>query len=711
MKSKFLLATAWGSAALAITQSGALRAAEADDTALEEIVVTAQKREERLIDVPMAVSVMSGEELKQRGIESIQDLSFSTPGLTMREDGPGSYTIFLRGLANQSGSGALVGLYLDESPLSLDGYNQLSPVALDLARVEVLKGPQGTLYGLGSAGGSIRYITNKPKLDRVEGNIEGTLTSVAHGDEGEQLSGVINLPLISDKLALRLAGSYEEGGGWIDQPEAGIKDGNGTKLLNLRSKLLWAPTENCTAEGMIQVHRADTRLGMGYEEPDRTVDIGPDRSKVMIPKKFNFTLYNLELTYDLGFANLVSATTYIDHDHQYPFTYIPRPGNFSYGYVEGNDDRFVDAHQFSQEVRLASSGEGQPLEWTIGAFYRNSADHSEVDYEYLYAADGDLYEGGGVLLDNLYYHSEGTSKSYSLFADGAWHFTDRWTLGAGVRRFRDKQTGLIEYAPGTGVMQSGKFNSTDPRVYLSYKYAANGTVYASAARGFRSGGFNSAPFGPYDPEKIVTYELGTKAATDDGRVQVDVAVYRTNYDDMVRRRLVFVEGAYLSESSNIGKVEVKGAEVGLAFRPVRPLTLSLNAAYNDSEITDTDPGDIVNLPGDRTDYTPRWSYGVGANYGFQWSANAPGYFRVEFNHRDEVTYIDRSSFVADVLPQKSDALNLVDARIGATLDKLNVELFGLNITDQNKSIDPYQLWANANRTRPRTIGLRVGYQF
>lgn len=684
-------------------------AASADDGALEEIIVTAQKREQRLLDVPMAIAVLTADQLEQRGIESVQDLSFSVPGLTMREDGPGSYTIFLRGLANQSGSGALVGLYLDEAPLSLDGYNQLSPVALDLQRVEVLKGPQGTLYGQGSAGGTIRYITNRPKLNRVEGSVEGTVSSVSNGEFGEQVGGVLNVPLVNNVLGLRVAGSYESGGGWIDQPEAGIKDGNGTKLLNLRSKILWTPTEAFQAEGMIQVHRADTRLGLGYEEADRTVDIGPDRSKVLIPKQFDFTLYNAELRYDLGFADLVSATTYIDHEHQYPFTYIPRPGNYSYGYVEGNDDRFVTAHQFSQELRLASSG--KPFEWTIGAFYRDGGTQLIVDYEYLYAPDGDLYSGGGTLYDNLYYHSKDSSKSWSLFADGAYHLTDRLTLGAGLRSFHDKQTSLIEYAPGTGAVQSAKFDSVDPRAYVSYKYADNANAYASLSKGFRSGGFNSAPFEPYDPEKIITYEIGTKAAIADGALQIDLAAFYTNYKDMVRRRLVFIDGNYLSESSNIGEVEVKGIEIGLAYRPVKALTLSATGAWIHSEITDTDAADSVNIPGDRTDYTPRLSYTLGANYGLQWAANAPGYFRVDFSHRDKVTYIDRSSFFPDVLPQASDALNLLDARLGADFNGISVEAFILNATDENKSIDPYQGWANANRTRPRTIGLKVSYQF
>ncbi|MFO1400013.1 MAG: TonB-dependent receptor [Steroidobacteraceae bacterium] len=698
-----------GTAMAAVLAATSTWAASDEGGALEEVIVTAQKRSERLVDVPMAVAVLSGEELAQRGIESVQDLSFSVPGLTMREDGPGSYTIFLRGLANQSGNGALVGQYLDEAPLTLDGYNQLSPVALDLARVEVLKGPQGTLYGQGSAGGTVRYITNRPKLDRAEGSVEGTLTSVAHGDFGEKFTGVVNAPLVTNVLGLRFATSYERGGGWIDQPEAGIKDGNGTRLLNMRGRLLWAPNADFEALATIQLHRATTELGLGYEEADRTVDIGPDRAQVLIPKTFDYTLGNLELRYHLGFADLVSATTYVDHKHDYPFTYIPRPGNYSYGYVEGNDARYVRAHQFAEEVRLSASG--KRFEWTLGVFYRDGANQMVDTYEYLYAPAGDIATGGGTLYSNLYYFSRGTSKSWSVFGDATFHFTDRITAGIGVRSFHDKQTGLIEYAPGTGTPQSGTFDSVDPRAYLSYKYAANANVYASFAKGFRSGGFNSAPFGPYDPEKIHTYEVGTKAATANGMLQLELAAFLTKYKDMVRRRLVFVSGAYLSESSNIGEVEVKGVEGGVAVRPVRPLTLSLTGAYLNSKIKATDAADLVNIPGDRTDYTPRLSFTLGANYDFNWGANAPGYFRVDFSHRDEVTYIDRSSFFADVLPQKSDSLNLLDARIGAQLDRVKLEVFVLNATDQNKSIDPYQGWANANRTRPRVIGVSAGYQF
>lgn len=703
-----------GASCLALSQGVAFSAAAQDAAAAQdsvEVVVTAQKRSQRLIDVPMGITAIGGEELKKKGIESIQDLSFQVPGLTMREDGPGSYTVFIRGLANQSGSGALVSLYLDEVPLSLTGYDQLSPIALDFKRVEVLKGPQGTLYGQGSAGGTIRYITNAPNLHTYSGSIEAEGYGVAHGEAGGKVTGVVNVPLIQDKLALRVAGSYENGGGWIDQPEAGIKNGNGTELTNLRATLLWKPTEKFDAKAMIQIHRAETQLGMGYEEADRTVDIAIDPATVMIPKIFNFDVYNFEMNYDLGFAKLTSSTSLVDHHHEYPFTYIARPGNYSYDYVEGNDSRYVKARQATEELRLSSSG--KPFEWTLGAYYSDGKRRMDDNYAYVYAPGGDLYTNGGTLYDGLYYYDASSSKSYSLFADADYHITERLSVGGGIRYFHDDQTSLILYSHPTAAdtPQEATFQSTDPRVYISYKYAPKANLYASISRGFRSGGFNSAPFEPYRPEHVTSYEIGTKGITGAGKVQFDVATFFTKYEDMVRRRLTQVNGAYLSESSNIGEVEIKGVEGSISWKATHALTLTANAAYLDSTITKTDPGDQVNIVGDPVDYTPKYSYTLGGNYDFTWAPNIPGYARVDYSHRDKVSYIDRSSFAPSALPQWSDALDLVNARIGAEIKSISYELYATNLFDENKSIDPYQGWANANRTRPRVIGVKVGYSF
>jgi outer membrane receptor protein involved in Fe transport len=670
----------------------------AQDITLEEVIVTAQKREQKLIDVPVAITALSGAELEQRGLSSVQDISFAVPGLTMREDGPGSYTIFMRGLSNQYGSDALVGVYLDEAPLSLSGFDQLDSRVMDLQRVEVLKGPQGTLYGQGSVAGAIRYITNAPRLDAVEGKVDVSETFIDGGDTKETFTGVLNVPLVSEKLAVRLAATLEQGGGWQDQPEAGIEDGNNQDLVNVRAKLLWQISDQFTADGMVVLHRNESKLGLGYENPDRTVTIGVDRARVLIPKDFEYDLYNLNLTYDFGGAQLLSASTYIDHHHQYPFSYIGGPETIYEGALEGTDKRFSKAKQVTEELRLSSTGDG-PWSWTVGAFYKSLKNQLEALYDTQF---------GAFYFPEAYYLDRGDSESYALFADVGWSITERVEVGAGMRYFEEDQTtfdGTLE--------ESDTFDSVDPRVYASFKLAANVNLYASAAKGFRSGGFNRGELPNYEPESLWSYELGLKGQSDDGRVGYEAAVYYSDYSDMLRRGLVLVPNAqpqFQQLTSNIGTVEVKGVEGGVTLRATDHLTLNATAAYIDSEITEVNATDATNVAGDPVDYVPELSYTLGAHYSFDMGA-LPSYFRIDYSYRDAVSYVDRSSFPAQNVPQLSDDIGLLDARFGLDWNQAWFEIYGTNLTNQNKWIDPYHDWTNANRTRPRAIGVKVGYNF
>jgi outer membrane receptor protein involved in Fe transport len=288
----------------------------AQELVVEEVIVTAQKREQRLVDVPVAITALGGEEIAQKGLLNIQDIAFAVPGMALREDGPGSYQIFMRGLSNQYGSDALVGVYLDEAPVTLSGFDQLDVRPVDLERVEVLKGPQGTLYGQGSVAGAIRYITKSPDLNEWGGSISAQESFISGGDSREVISGVLNAPIVTDKFGIRIAAHAEEGGGWQDQPEAGIKDGNNQDLRIVRTKMLWKPTDALSVQGMFLVHRNESQLGLGYEQPDRTVTVAVDPARRLVPKKFEYDLYNLDVKYDLGYAELLSSSTYIDHDHQ-----------------------------------------------------------------------------------------------------------------------------------------------------------------------------------------------------------------------------------------------------------------------------------------------------------------------------------------------------------------------------------------------------------
>jgi outer membrane receptor protein involved in Fe transport len=696
--------------ALAVVGATTSVSTMAQELVVEEVIVTAQKREQRLVDVPVAITAISGGELEQKGLRDVQDISFAVPGMALREDGPGSYQIFMRGLSNQYGSDALVGVYLDEAPLTLTGFDQLDSRPLDLERVEVLKGPQGTLYGQGSVAGAIRYITKSPDLTEWGGSIEAQESFISGGDSREVITGVLNAPIVTDKFGIRIAATAQEGGGWQDQPQAGIKDGNNQDLRNVRVKALWKPTDALSIQGMVVVHRNESELGLGYENPDRTVTVAVDRARRLVPKEFDYNLYNLDVKYDLGFGELLSSSTYIDHTHHYPFSYIAGPqtnyGEFVAGgaVIEGTDDRLQQMHQFSQEVRLSSAGDGF-FNYTVGGFYRKLASRFTDTYDSLYdynnPAFPDDYYSDIPYLDKDWY------ESYALFGDVSFKLTERFELGGGVRYFKDDQKTFDGSAT-----EKDSFDSVDPRVYASFKVTDDINLYASVGSGFRSGGFNRGDLPNYDPEQLVSYELGSKGVLGGGVVAYEVAVFYSDYKDMLRRGLILnSDGTTDSRTSNIGKVEVKGAEAGVTWRPLERLALSATAAYMDSEVVEVKSTDATNIVGDPVDYVPELSYTLGAMYNFDLTATVPGFFRVDYSYRDKVSYVDRSVFYDQFLPYYSDDISMLSARVGVTLGQANVELFGTNLTNENKWIDPYHYWTNANRTRPRELGIKVGYSF
>lgn len=696
--------------ALAVVTATTSVSTMAQELVVEEIIVTAQKRQQRLVDVPVAITAISGGELEQKGLKDIQDISFAVPGMALREDGPGSYQLFMRGLSNQYGSDALVGVYLDEAPLTLTGFDQLDARPLDLERVEVLKGPQGTLYGQGSVAGAIRYITKSPDLAEFGGSIEAQESFVSGGDSREVITAVFNAPIVTDKFGIRIAATAQEGGGWQDQPEAGIKDGNNQDLRNVRMKALWKPSDLLSVQGMVVVHRNESELGLGYENPDRTITVAVDRSRRLVPKTFDYDLYNLDVKYDVGIGELLSSSTYIDYQHRFPRSYIATDktnyGAFAPGgaIIEGTDDRHQTMHQFSQEVRLSSSGDG-PFNYTAGAFYRSLGGHFTAVYDTLIDYNNPAFQD--EYYSDLPYLSDDQYESYALFGDVSYRITERWELGAGVRYFEDDQ----ETFDGTA-SEKDSFHSTDPRFYTSFKVTDDVSLYASAGSGFRSGGFNQGDLPNYQPEQLWSYELGSKGVLAGGALAYEVAVFYSDYKDMLRRALILhPDGTTDQNTSNIGKVEVKGAELGLTWHPFDQLTLNTTAAYMDSEVVSVKGADATNLAGDPVDYVPEISYTLGANYSFDLTATLPAFFRVDYSYRDKVSYVDRSVFYPQYLPFYSDDIALLSARMGVTLGNANIEVFGTNLTNQNKWIDPYHEWTNANRTRPREIGVKVGYSF
>lgn len=700
MRMKNIYTTTMAVSAFALMQPAvSAQSADADEFSFEEIIVTANKREQRLIDVPMAISTMQGTELEQRGIDSIQDLSFAVPGLTMREDGPGSYQVFLRGLANAYGGGSLTSIYQDEIPMVLTGYDILPTRTLDIARIEVLKGPQGTLYGQGAVGGAIRYITNRPNLSEFEGSVGADVYTVDSGALGLGVTGIVNVPITEDKLALRVATEFRNGGGWQDQPGAGIEDGNGEDLTHVNAKLLWKPSDELDVLLNYISYNAEYELGQGYENADRTVYVALDSATRLQPKIWDYEIYSLEVTYDLGFAELLSSTTYAEMDHSYPFSYFGGPETVYAGGLAGISPRFNPGDQFTQELRLTSTGDG-PFQWTIGGFYRDLERGLVVE-------NGITFFGGAVF--NFDYTSDNTSESISLFADASYQLSEKLNIGVGLRYFEDDQTELLAGEPE---VSEATFDSVDPRVYLSYAVTDDVNVYASVSKGFRSGGFNGFGLPTFDPEKVYSYELGTKGTFLDGNLYVDLAGFYTKYDNMQVRSLILVGGGVglTSLISNIGEGEVKGLELSFNWKATDALTISGMGTIIDAEITEAGEGGIF-ADGDPIDYVADESFTLSANYDFNWSDELEGFARVDYSYRAEVPYTERESFPAENVPQLSDKISLVNARLGMRHENVSFELYATNLFNVNKWVDPYHAWRNANRTKPRTVGVNVGLDF
>jgi outer membrane receptor protein involved in Fe transport len=521
--------------------------------ALQEIVVTAQKREEKLKDVPISIVAVSAEELADRQITSLEDLPYAVPDLSYASAGNSHY-LEIRGISDIVGASSLIGIYIDDADVTLGGSAtiQLNPVTYDLDRVEVLRGPQGTLYGDGSAGGTIRFITKNPKLDgfAFDANVAAMFTQ--DGGPSHRINAMVNVPLIDNELALRVAGTFEHDGGWINEPAANLDNINAQDLTNVRVKGLWQPNTQLSVSAMAIINR-DER-GMDFSDANSPGNFTQVFGLTTAPKvKNDYDVYNLTIAYDFPGARFSNAVGYVHEDAPqwgvpafFQTTPNNAPGTLYDYYVALQDIRDT---LLTDEMRLSSTGSG-PWNWTLGGFYRQYTDSVDAPVNY-YGLPGPASDP----LPPSYASSiETHARSWSLFGDTSYRLWDRLTLGAGVRAFRDTQH-FDDFEALT--TQSGDFHSVDPRFYAQFKVNTDVNVYASAAKGFRSGGFNSFSQPSYDPEDVWTYELGIKSSFMGDRISLDADVFWSNYTNY--QTFAPLPGLELvSAIQNVGHARIKG---------------------------------------------------------------------------------------------------------------------------------------------------------
>lgn len=675
-----------------------------------DIVVTAQKREQKLLSVPLSITAISGDEIAKRGASSIEDLQYAVPGLAITEFSPGQQRTQIRGVSVYSGL-PTVGVYQDELPLNLE-LNQTGQDVrlLDISRIEVLRGPQGTLYGQGAVGGTIRYITNDVDFDRTSLLASGQVAGVDHGGTDWRGEAVVNVPIVTDRLGARVAGSYQHFGGWFDNPVTGDKDINSGHALTLRGKIAAkiSPDFKVTLMGQYQ----NLRIG--------AQNVGDDDGKVIYqapaPYGSKAVLLNALATYDFGFATLLSSTGYVDRKDEIntdytkilvpyvaPIAGVPESAIKSIAYQEHPHNQV-----FTQEVRLSSHGDSA-FDWTVGGFYR----HSDARTSYVTTVSPNVLPAGFVLLS-----ADGTnpddSRSWAVFGEGSYKLRSDLTALIGLRYFHDRRSQYTtSTAFGSTTVDTGKgsFHAVSPRFNLSWQPGEDVNLYANVAKGFRSGGFNQTSSGgglgivppTYAPDSVWTYEVGGKIQSPDRKISAEIAGYRNVWNNV--QTTTNVAGLPISFTGNSGKMTGWGVDGSLNYMPVRSITLTLTGGWNDMGYRSTSN---EHLDGDRADYVPRFTGSASAEYRFA-VANLPSFVRVDFQHSARFQVYLRNFQSSPVF---ADEQNILNARLGLSGKNWTTEIFARNLLNRDSVTYPaFGSRPYPARLQPRTGGVSVTLKY
>jgi iron complex outermembrane recepter protein len=661
-----------------------------ESTELTEIVVTAQLRKQSIYDVPMAITSLRGAQLQDRGIDTLQELSFAVPELRVHQVLPGQNTLALRGIGAAGGSMPLVGVYLDDIAASGPGPRALDVRTMDLERVEVLHGPQGTLYGQGSAAGTVRFITKSPSFGAAQFTSALDASFTQDGSPSQRFIGVANLPVVDQKFGLRVAGTYENTGGWIDLPAAGRKDINDADLFNVRVKGLWNVTPAVSLAGTVIVHRNDVGSQDGGEDSQGNAYRPPFASTLEQPTTNDYQLYGLTGNADLGGVELLSATSY--YDNRLDSIYSTPFGANHRQFQERDRDKV-----FNQEIRLSSAGDG-PLSWTVGAFYRDS----KFAQDLLLVRQTNA--AGVTTVQNLNTPAYDRSQSWSYFVNASYQLSERFEVGAGARYFDDRRVNPLVAG------QRAKFHSFDPRVFLSYEIVDGLKAYASAAKGFRSGGFNSiTAFRPqFEPDEVYSYEAGVKFSALQSRITGEMAAYYSEYEDM--QLITPISGLALTYLGNVGKAEVKGLDWSLTVAVTDSTSLGTYGTVVDDEVVEIPAGSALRI-GDPLNYVADYNYSLFAQQRFPWTSAVDGVFRVEYSEKGKAQFAARNLNLPDsVRVNESGVIGILYARLGASWERFSLDLYADNILNDRDRVAP-NIVGFASRPRPRTFGVLATASF
>ena len=727
----------------------------------EEVVVTAQKRTEAIADIPASVTVVPGQLLEQQRVDDFKDLLPLVPGLSLTETRPGSTRVTLRGI-NTGGVASTIGIYFDDVPFgSSTGLANGSISAgdfdtFDVARVEVLRGPQGTLYGASSLGGVLKFVPNRPRNDRFEARLLGSAETVDNGDPGYSVTGMANVPL-GAKAAVRASGFYRSDSGFIDSignnpvpslATPGVNVISGTRVANGlnaldrfggRLAVLVEPSKRFSVTVGAQIQDIDTDASSVVDADPRSLEpLNPTPVQSSYQKEFNDTkyrVYNGTIDGDLGPARLQSVTSYgtFETDFQSDLAIATNltcgpPLSALVTQLFGNArtrplsavlPQTTSTDKFTQELRLVSA-KSKAFDWLVGGYYTNEDSAIKQKITAVEAGTDAVATGIPILADVAL---DSTYEEIAGFANATWHATPRFDLALGGRLSHNKQV-ASQRSDGPlagGPAQFDDVKSSESPFTFSFaprfEIGKSASIYGRVATGFRPGGPNVLPPAApasvprtYDSDRLTSYEVGLKAGGRPAdKFSLDLAGYYLDWEDIQLFLIVNNFGI----NGNGGTAASKGFEIAASAFPTSGLTLSVNAAYTDAKLTQDTSASVGGKDGDPLPYVPDWSFGLNADYEWTVKSRTRTYVGGSLGYTGErpVAFNNRA---ADGSIRRADSYVSLNLRAGAYHGRWSVELYGKNLTNDLgvTSIGTAGPLPNGalglSLTRPRTIGLSVG---
>jgi len=726
----WLLATgaAVAFAAPAYAADGAAGAPAASaDTSQGEVIITAQKREERLLDVPQSVSVLSAQALADNHAERFADYFNRIPSANIVESQAGQTRLVLRGI-NTGGVGATVATYVDETPYgsatSLANGAVLAPDVdpFDLARVEVLRGPQGTLYGANSLGGLVKYVTVAPQTDAFHMAAQVGGESLSHGDAGYSGRLAVNLPVNAD-AAVRASGFYRKDPGYIDVVGRD-SDANGGKTYGGRLSALWKPTERLTFRATAFLENLNSN-GTNVEDVD-PVTLAPTlgaltQARVVDqPNKLRYRIYNGTFDYDLGGARLLSSSSWgsLDQSNVEDASGLYGPILTSiFGTPLGADVvQSITQHRFTQEVRLAST-HSKMVEWTIGGFY--TREHNNIA-QLLNAVDGTSGALNTALSPLETVGAPSAYREYAGFANATVHLSQQFNVTVGGRYSHNKQlVGQTTSGPLVGPETTFTARSSDHAFTFSvapeYKPNQWTTFYVRVAKGYQPGGPNVLPPTAPDtvphvfgPSTTLNYEAGVKAELIDRTLTFELTAFNIQW----RHIQLLADVDDFGVNTNGGKAKSSGIELSATLTPSKGVTLAANGAYVDARLTEDAPALVGGKDGDNLPYNPHLAGTLSADYSAALTDTTDGSFGISWRYTGK-----RHSAFETTGQHTLKAYSLLDAHAGVSFDKMRIDLFVRNLTDSRGITDLGGAGSALNGllaagvVRPRSVGLSIGYRY